>query len=43
MESPSSVPGVSDFASLATSPYSLSSSPPKWLTDLEKDDMDMLQ
>ena len=24
-------------------PFSLSSTPPKWLAELEKDDMDMLQ
>ena len=24
-------------------PYSMNSSPPKWLAELEKDDMDMLQ
>lgn len=40
---PEQIPGVSDFASLTVSPFSLSSTPPKWLAELEKDDMDMLQ
>lgn len=40
---PEQIPGVSDFASLSVSPFSLSSTPPKWLAELEKDDMDMLQ
>ncbi|XP_015762846.1 PREDICTED: protein lin-52 homolog [Acropora digitifera] len=40
---PEQIPGVSDFASLAVSPFTLTSPTPKWLADLEKDDMDMLQ
>jgi len=41
---PEQMPGVSDFATFRTSPYSsLNSSPPKWMADLEKDDVDMLQ
>ena len=28
---------------LLLQPFSLSSTPPKWLAELEKDDMDMLQ
>ncbi|XP_076463511.1 protein lin-52 homolog isoform X1 [Babylonia areolata] len=36
------VPGVSEFAS-TKSPVSAAESPPKWLADLEKDDIDLLQ
>ncbi|ELT95270.1 hypothetical protein CAPTEDRAFT_182255 [Capitella teleta] len=36
---PEAIPGVSDFAALNTP----DSSPPKWLSDLEKDDTEMIQ
>jgi len=36
---PEQIPGVSEFAAL-TSPEA---TPPKWMSELEKDDMDMLQ
>ncbi|XP_073231346.1 protein lin-52 homolog [Porites lutea] len=39
---PEQIPGVSDFASLAVSPFSLSSTPPKWQAKLEEDDTGMM-
>ncbi|KAK7104563.1 protein lin-52 homolog [Littorina saxatilis] len=39
---PEQIPGVSEFASTKL-PASNSESPPKWLADLEKDDIDLLQ
>ncbi|KAK7479477.1 hypothetical protein BaRGS_00029293 [Batillaria attramentaria] len=39
---PEQIPGVSEFASART-PLSNNGSPPKWLADLEKDDIDLLQ
>ncbi|XP_076463512.1 protein lin-52 homolog isoform X2 [Babylonia areolata] len=39
---PEQIPGVSEFAS-TKSPVSAAESPPKWLADLEKDDIDLLQ
>uniref|UniRef100_A0A8C4QN58 Protein lin-52 homolog n=1 Tax=Eptatretus burgeri TaxID=7764 RepID=A0A8C4QN58_EPTBU len=38
---PEQIPGVSEFAASFNSP--ITSSPPKWLADLEKEDIDMLQ
>ncbi|KAL8600472.1 Protein lin-52 [Nucella lapillus] len=39
---PEQIPGVSEFAS-SKSPVNSSETPPKWLADLEKDDIDLLQ
>ena len=38
---PEQIPGVSDF--VTGSPIAGPSSPPRWLADLEKDDLDMLK
>ncbi|CAM9505858.1 unnamed protein product [Lampetra fluviatilis] len=38
---PEQIPGVAEFAASFKSP--IASSPPKWMADLEKDDLDMLQ
>ncbi|KAL5008596.1 hypothetical protein ScPMuIL_014177 [Solemya velum] len=39
---PEQIPGVSEFAA-DRSPISTASSPPKWLADLENDDINLLQ
>ncbi|XP_025103395.1 protein lin-52 homolog [Pomacea canaliculata] len=39
---PEQIPGVADFATNRTS-ASNSNSPPKWMADLEKDDINLLQ
>ncbi|XP_046366165.1 protein lin-52 homolog [Haliotis cracherodii] len=39
---PEQIPGVSEFAAIK-SPISASDSPPKWLAELENDDLELLQ